>query len=322
MVADFGIALAISAAGGGRLTETGMSVGTPHYMSPEQASADRDVSARSDIYALGCVLYEMLAGDPPHTGSTAQAVLMRILTEDPRDLAEVRRSVPEHVRDAVTKALEKLPADRFESAEAFRQALTDESFRYTSRPRPRPATAQPREQGGGWTRDTRTRALLGVSLLLLAALGWLALRAPGAGNVVPQPSHRFLVTDSLLAPNDATLAVSADGDLVYAGLGADGEGPRLRIRRASNPRATAIPSTSGAGFPTFSPDGRWLAFNADGQVRKVQLTTGTQITLIPEGGVGPIFSVEWASDGTVITAGEGGIHRVPDTGGETEQVSE
>ena len=143
VVADFGIALAISAAGGGRLTETGMSVGTPHYMSPEQASADRDVSARSDTYALGCVLYEMLAGEPPHTGSTAQAVLMRILTEDPRDLGEVRRSVPGHVRDATTKALEKLPADRFESAEAFRQALTDETFRYT--PRRRPPTRGPQE---------------------------------------------------------------------------------------------------------------------------------------------------------------------------------
>jgi serine/threonine-protein kinase len=81
VVADFGIALAISAAGGGRMTETGLSLGTPHYMSPEQASADRDLSARSDVYSLGCVLYEMLAGQPPHTGPSAQSILVRILTE-------------------------------------------------------------------------------------------------------------------------------------------------------------------------------------------------------------------------------------------------
>ena len=83
VVADFGIALAVSAAGGGRLTETGLSLGTPHYMSPEQASADRDLTARSDVYSLGCVLYEMLAGQPPHTGPSAQRILVSILTEAP-----------------------------------------------------------------------------------------------------------------------------------------------------------------------------------------------------------------------------------------------
>ena len=96
VVADFGIALAVSAAGGGRLTETGLSLGTPHYMSPEQATADRSLTARSDVYSLGCVLYEMLTGDPPHTGPTAQAILMRILTEEPRSVTDIRRSVPPH----------------------------------------------------------------------------------------------------------------------------------------------------------------------------------------------------------------------------------
>ena len=81
MVADFGIALAVSAAAGGRMTETGLSLGTPHYMSPEQATADRDITGRADVYSLASVLYEMLTGDPPHTGSSAQQIIMKIITD-------------------------------------------------------------------------------------------------------------------------------------------------------------------------------------------------------------------------------------------------
>ena len=91
MVADFGIALALSAAAGGRMTETGMSLGTPHYMSPEQATAEKDLTHRSDIYSLGCVLYEMLAGEPPHTGASAQAIVMKIVTDEARPLTELRK---------------------------------------------------------------------------------------------------------------------------------------------------------------------------------------------------------------------------------------
>jgi serine/threonine-protein kinase len=130
VVADFGIAVAVSAAGGGRMTETGLSLGTPHYMSPEQASADRDLSARSDVYSLGCVLYEMIAGQPPHTGPSAQSVLVRIMTEAPRSLTELRHTVPPHVAAVVAKAVEKLPADRFEGAKEFKEALGDSAFEY------------------------------------------------------------------------------------------------------------------------------------------------------------------------------------------------
>src|SRR5687768_15097536 len=89
MVADFGIALAVSAAAGGRMTETGLSLGTPHYMSPEQATAEREISARSDVYSLASVLYEMLAGEPPHMGGTAQQVIMKIITDTARPLGEL-----------------------------------------------------------------------------------------------------------------------------------------------------------------------------------------------------------------------------------------
>ena len=110
LVADFGIALAVSAAGGGRLTETGLSMGTPHYMSPEQATGDVGVGATTDIYALGCVLYEMLVGEPPYTGSTAQAILGKIIAGEPDPVTEHRNAVPGNVEATIGRALEKLPA--------------------------------------------------------------------------------------------------------------------------------------------------------------------------------------------------------------------
>src|SRR3954451_15399329 len=124
LVADFGIALAVSSTGASsRMTETGMSLGTPHYMSPEQAMGEREITARSDIYALGAMTYEMLIGDPPFTGSTAQAIVAQVLTEEPRPLVVRRRCIPPEVEQAVLTALEKLPADRFGSAPEFPAAL-------------------------------------------------------------------------------------------------------------------------------------------------------------------------------------------------------
>jgi len=123
VVADFGIARAITQAGRERLTETGLSVGTPAYMSPEQAMGEQDVDARSDIYSLGCVAYEMLAGDPPFAGTNPQAILARKTLESPPPLRTARDTVPEVVEQAILKALAKVPADRFATAQLFRDAL-------------------------------------------------------------------------------------------------------------------------------------------------------------------------------------------------------
>ena len=128
MVADFGIALAVSMAGRERLTETGLSLGTPAYMSPEQASAEPKVDGRSDQYSLACVLYEMLAGEPPYTGPTAQAIIAKRLTEPIPHLSTVRQ-VPTAVEAAVTNALGKAPADRFATVGAFIAALTASASR-------------------------------------------------------------------------------------------------------------------------------------------------------------------------------------------------
>ncbi|MEO7216791.1 MAG: serine/threonine-protein kinase [Gemmatimonadaceae bacterium] len=123
VVADFGIALALAQAGGQRITQTGLALGTPQYMSLEQAMDERDIGPRSDIYSLGAVTYEMLSGDPPFTGSTAQAIVAQVITTVPRSLTAQRKSIPSYVDDAVMTALEKLPADRFASAAEFATAM-------------------------------------------------------------------------------------------------------------------------------------------------------------------------------------------------------
>lgn len=123
IVADFGIARAVSQAGTAKLTETGMSIGTPSYMSPEQAAGSSNVDARSDLYSLGCMLYELLAGQPPFQGPNTMAVLAKHAMEPPPSIQVVRQSVPDEIEDAIFQALEKTPADRFRNIDEFAQAL-------------------------------------------------------------------------------------------------------------------------------------------------------------------------------------------------------
>ena len=177
-VADFGIALAVAQAGGGRVTETGLSVGTPHYMSPEQATGDRDVDPRTDVYALGCVLYEMLVGDPPYQGSTAQAVLAKILTDPAPAPTKVRLSIPPNVDAAIRKALEKLPADRFASAQDFAGALADPGFRHGEE-----AAVSLAAGRGMW--NPLSMVLGALALVFALGFGWSLLRPDS-----PQPVSR------------------------------------------------------------------------------------------------------------------------------------
>jgi len=127
LVADFGIALAVQQAGGARMTQTGLSLGTPQYMSPEQAMGERTIGPRSDIYSLGAVTYEMLGGEPPFTGHSVQAIVAKVMTERPVPLSTIRNTVPPNVENAVMTALAKIPADRFATAAEFAAALTNGS---------------------------------------------------------------------------------------------------------------------------------------------------------------------------------------------------
>ena len=167
LVADFGIALAVQQAGGQRITQTGLSLGTPQYMAPEQAAGEKSVDARADVYALGAVMYEMLAGEPPFTGPTTQAVIARVLTAEPTPLDEARRSVPPNVAAAVHTALAKLPADRFASAAQFASAL--------AAPSSIDATAHRTASRASRERQTWVR-------LAPIAFGLLALLATGLGS--------------------------------------------------------------------------------------------------------------------------------------------
>jgi serine/threonine-protein kinase len=184
LVADFGIALAVRHAGGARLTETGLSVGTPHYMSPEQATAERDLTNRSDVYSLGAMLYEILAGVPPYTGSSAQQVIAKIVTEEAEPVTRMRKSVPSNVAAAVTRAIEKLPADRFDRAKDFADALANPDFR------------SPGSTAGRATRRGPLSVALVVATVLSVAFGvWAWFRPQSESPSVP-PSRL-----AVLAPN-------------------------------------------------------------------------------------------------------------------------
>ena len=329
MVADFGIALAVSAAGGGRLTETGLSLGTPHYMSPEQASADRDLSARSDVYSLGCVLYEMLAGQPPHTGPSAQSILVRILTEDPRPITELRRTVPPNVAAAVTRSIEKLPADRFDTAKQFMEALEDGAFEYQPLVRTKATSAATQAA----TPAAAAAQRLGVPLWATAFTG-LVMLAVGlvVSNVTRaepplQPSVRVtVVADSshrLVAPCcGRSVAVSPDGSrIVYQGRDADYDQVRLYQRPLNQDAALPIPGTEGGRHPFFSPTGEWLGFFSSGSLLKIRFDGGTPLTVVS--GVGRNAGAAWSRDDMIVyAAADGpGLFRVSADAGTPEVLT-
>ena len=277
LVADFGIALAVSRSeGGNRLTETGMSLGTPHYMAPEQAMGEREITARSDVYALGCVLYEMLAGEPPFTGPTAQAIIARVVTEEPRSLTVQRKTVPPHVEAAVIRALQKLPADRFSTAAQFAEALANPGFMSrTLASAARPEAGRPRSR-------VRTGVLLAVAAVVLAAAGMLAGRGMAvpedgllAMQVLPGPDHR------LSMPGAANIAVSPDGStLAYVGQGPRGRG--LYLRRLDDYKAVVLSGTEGRlyGDPVFAPDGRSVLWGEDNSALNRSMVDGGAVTQV------------------------------------------
>jgi serine/threonine protein kinase/Tol biopolymer transport system component len=308
VIADFGIALAVSKAGGARVTQTGLSLGTPQYMSPEQAAGDRAIDGRSDIYALGCILYEMLVGDPPHTGSTVQAIIAKVLTERPANARSLRASVPVHVAFAVEKALEKLPADRWEDASHFADALQGRLM---------PAA----ERGDGAVVESemaqRSRRPRSLSRLLMAVPWALAAvsTALTAWMVVrtPAPTSRGVVRLTFIPPKGARLsnslgalgAISPDGRfLVYSGESPSGR--QLWVRDLSQFAPRALAGSDNPRAPVFSADGKWVAyFDVVGLVyRKISLDGGTSITLFsnPEA-----YGVTWIRGDSLVFSHTPGV---------------
>ena len=304
LVADFGIALAVQQAGGQRMTQTGLSLGTPQYMSPEQAMGERDIGPCSDIYSLGAVTYEMLSGDPPFAGSTAQAIVAQVITTEPRSLVAQRKSIPACVNDAVMTALEKLPADRFASATEFSQALAGPTGSVTRATHMVPAGQHSRPYWLSWSV---------AALMAVVALAALAVSLRGRrGGTGP------LVMSSLLPPDGQEFserssfgALSPDGQrFAFVLLSSHGES-RLWLRRLDSLTAVALPGTDGAVGPFWSPDGQSIAFFARDQLWRFDLAGGLRGLCKVAGGM----NGSWADDGTILVASARGIEHTTADGG-------
>jgi serine/threonine-protein kinase len=313
LVADFGIALALSAAGGTRLTDTGLSLGTPEYMSPEQATGERDLDARSEVYSLGAMTYEMLVGEPPHTGHTVQAIIAKVVSVVPQPVSSVRHSVPGNVDAAVQCALSKVPADRFGSGAEFAEALTNPGF------------ALPTAAGvvgpGAAARSTP---------LWRVVLPWALLAATTAGLMMQLVDRR--PNESRETVRFAVRLPAAVEGRVGPGLALADDGSRLVLPTSSglvvrDMAQSDVRFLSGpggeieGGQPSFSPDGRWVAFSAGGQLRRVSLEGGTPVPIADS--LVLFYGGSWGPGNTVVYVPNvfSGLWTVAVEGGTPAQVT-
>jgi len=301
VVADFGIALAVGAAGGGRLTETGLSLGTPLYMSPEQVTGDQEPSPQSDVYSLGCVLYEMLVGEPPYVGSSAQTVLGKILTGDPEPPIDRRRAIPLHVEAVCLKALQRRPADRFASAAQVAQMLDDSSFRFGLR-------------GVDGHGVRRWRVATAVSLAAAAIATAFALAGRGGTAADNEVVVQFDV-DLPAGYNSQmwypTLAMSPDGSRL-AFVGDVGPNRSLYVRALDRADVIRLPVEGRPEEPFFSTDGEWIGFWDGRRLGRVSIRGDEPVTMAT---LSTMDGASSSPDGSVIFAHEG-LWRVPAAGGE------
>ena len=290
LVADFGIALAVEQAGGARMTQTGLSLGTPAYMAPEQAMGERSIDARADIYALGAVTYEMLAGEPPFTGPTAQAILAQVITAEPRSLSLQRKSVPASADAAVRTALEKLPADRFASAKEFADALT--------RPTESVGATRP---AGAWRRGPpRWRVLaLGCAALVAASMGAFLLGTRRRVTSVPAEFRQVTFATQAIA----TARFAADGRTIVFDAMRESSVPTIYIIRPDYPDAR----------PLGLDDAHLLAVSSKNELAVLtgarflahRLFIGTLARMSLEGGtpremLDSVREADWSHDGSSL----------------------
>ncbi len=331
LVADFGIALAVQQASGKRITESGMSVGTPQYMSPEQAAGERSIGARSDIYSLGAVLYEMLIGEPPFTGPTVQAIVARQVSEPPRSVALQRRAVSGSVDAAVLRALQKVPADRFPTARAFADALARPEVGVLGSP----ATRRPLK--AGW--PTLLMAVCAALAIGSGLAAWSLRRTPSPAIApvmrfpvkIDAEGQRFLggVGDAFWGrPNSVSIALSPNGTLLaYAAWRiANGRDvtSQLFLRKLSDERAESIPGTENGSAPFFSPDGAWIGFFSGRALKRVPVAGGPPQTVVSDLGFDNSFGSKgatWGEDDAIVFAAPKGLFRVPSSGGNATLVA-
>ena len=311
LVADFGIALAWSHRDGRtRITKSGVSLGTPHYMSPEQAAGDQNLDPRVDTYALGVVLYEMLAGQPPFTGLTAQAIFARVMSEEPKPVVFHRKTVPPHVDAAVARALEKLPADRWQTAAQFADALTGTGG---SRIRPLP---------GALSRLAIPGALAAV---LLMAFAWVGLRNRSSTPPSAAPVRFSVELDPGVRPTFTPIVrLSPDGRQLFVSAMV---GRREEVlRRPFDQMRMEVIAGAGQGEqgtgnsrPFISPDGRWVAYARQGKLRKVRVEGGPAIDLAVADWAGG----SWGKNGRLVytRAYNTGLWIVSEGGGDERMLT-
>ncbi len=305
LVADFGIALAASNAGGTRMTKTGMTLGTPQYMSPEQAMGEREITARSDVYALGALTYEMLVGEPPFTAPTAQALVARVVTETPVSPRAQRPTIPLPVDAAVLTALEKLPADRFQSAAAFAAALQ--------------SPAVPSAQRRFFRR--RPAGIAVAVLLLVGIAGFILGLAGGSRGKTPSffvgPMTKVTWDDGL----EVFPALAPDGRSVAF---ASGTSIRMRVyvRQVSGGREIRITddSTTVEWDPQWSPDGSRVLFVTTAGVFSAPAGGGAARQEVA-GDRGLITSATWSPDGRRIAFSAGDSVFVREADGTVHQLA-
>ena len=313
LIADFGIALAVSSAGETRMTQTGMSLGTPEYMSPEQALGERSITARSDVYALGCVLYEMLTGEPPFTGATVQAIVARVLNEDPRPVRQVRKTVPPHIEAAALHALGKLPADRFGSAAEFVAALENPAFNGGSPASRSRGTTQGRAQPHvSWPMVVAVAALV-----VTATWGWLR----DGGRQSAQVQYLPVALDApyrTRQPWAVSARLSPDGQLI----GYHGGGGRLFLVDLSSgavrPANQGLPAALSYQFSPASDSLVYRTTSWNGQLYVVSLRTA-QGRMIADSALS--HELAWSDDGWIYYGDmAGGLSRVRPDGSERGQL--
>jgi serine/threonine-protein kinase len=332
-VADFGIALAVQQAGGHRMTQTGMSLGTPQYMAPEQAMGDKGVDARADIYALGVVTYEMLTGEPPFTGPTSQAVFAKVMTEPPKPPVALRKTVPPHVNDAVLTALEKLPADRFPSTAEFVRALGDTAFTHTIHAAVASRSVG-RRTGPGWV------VIGGVAIaaaLAGAGITWSLRKAPaGPAQLIqftmPLPDS----TTTALFGGGSPLLPTRDGRLLWT----TGNGLYERaLGGLTTRRLRDLEGASSAYLQDESPDGTqllliWNTGGAAGLASAANTFGARPSLVIAPAGNGPVRVLTdsadfaaWGADGLIYYTyywpfgRVGGLARIPAQGGTVDTLT-
>jgi len=315
LVADFGIALAASRSDGGtRMTETGMSLGTPHYMAPEQAMGEREITPKADIYALGCVLYEMLTGEPPFTGPTAQAIIARVMTEQPRSLTLQRHTVPAHLEAVVRKALEKLPADRFASAAQFVEALDKPGMLVTEAA---PVAGASLAESVIWRRRLARVARQAPWLVGAGALGAALATLLRTEPPAPPVARFAMPMEGAAAAGLFTPTLSPDGArIVFVAIDSQ-RTQRLFLRPLDREQPVPVPGTEGTiNTAYFSPDGQWILFRQGTKLRKVAVAGGAALAICDL--VGGLGGMSWSEQDVIVYARLDTLYRVSAAGGQPE----